>query len=138
VTAKKQKPQGETSTPKSPKKKAAAPVAVAAPIVHRPEPKKPSKTIDWTCLHLSIRSGYKWQRISYKYSPEEHAKLCQKMRNGTLGGGYYIQFENPLAAPGALLEVLHPHEMYRVDFDTVDSFVAKSNDQATVEPTVEP
>jgi hypothetical protein len=139
VTAKKKKPEDGTSAPapKAPKKKAAAPVAEAAPIVRRPEPKKPSKTIDWACLHLSVRSGYKWQRISHKYDPDTHAQLCQKMRDGTLGCGYYIQFDNPLAPPGSLLEVLHPHETYRVDFDTLDTFVSKATRSAPAEAGVQ-
>jgi len=127
VTAKK------TSPSTTAKKKSANLPTEAPPVVRRPEPKKPSKTIDWTCLHLSVRSGYKWQRISYKYNPDEHAQLCQKMRDGKLGCGYYIQFENPTAPPGSLLEVLHPHETHRVDFDTVDNFISKSNHSATAE-----
>lgn len=133
MTAKKKKSEDKAAPSAIGGKRNVAPTPTAPAIARRPEPRKPDKTIDWTCLHLSARSGYKWTRISYKYNPDEHAQLCRQMRDGELGCGYYVQFESPLAAPGSLLEVLHPHEIHRVDFDTLDRFLGKTKSPAVSE-----
>ena len=69
--------------------------------------------------------------IGHKYNPNEHAVLCQKLRVGKLGSGYFMQIEDPTAPSGSLQEVLHPQDVERINFDTLDEFLV-------LHPPVEP
>jgi len=91
----------------------------------------PKKSIDWVNLHFSERRGYKRVHIGHKYNPNEHAVLCQKLRVGKLGSGYFMQIEDPTAPSGSLQEVLHPQDVERINFDTLDEFLV-------LHPPVEP
>jgi len=42
-----------------------------------------------------------------------------------LGSGYYMQIEDPSAPTGSLQEVLHPQDVDRINFDTLDEFMAQ-------------
>jgi hypothetical protein len=81
--------------------------------------------VNWVHLHFTARRGYKRVHVGHKYEPVEHAALCKQLKDGTLGGGYYMQIENPAAPPGSLWEVLHPQDVSRVNFDQLDEFVAQ-------------
>ncbi len=81
--------------------------------------------VNWVHLHFSARRGYKRVHVGHKYEPVEHAALCKQLKDGTLGGGYFMQFENPTAPAGSLWEVLHPQDVGRVKFDQLDEFIAQ-------------
>lgn len=80
-------------------------------------------SVDWTCVHFSMLKGYRRVYFGHRHSPAEHAALCQKLRDGKLGTGFYMQIEDPSASRGALREVLHPQDVARVNFDTLSSFL---------------
>ena len=83
------------------------------------------KRVNWIHLHFSERRGYKRVHVGHKYEPVEHAALCKRLKDGTLGGGYFMQIENPTAPAGSLQEVLHPQDVSRVNFDQLDEFIAQ-------------
>lgn len=82
-----------------------------------------AKSISWIHVHFSERRGYKRVHVGHKYNPGEHAVLCQRLREGTLGSGYFMQIEDPAAPSGSLQEVLHPQDVERINFDTLDEFL---------------
>ncbi len=112
--------------------KPAAPAKQAAPVPSEPRPVGrrsttqvlKGKSVDWIHVHFSERRGYKRVHVGHKYSPSEHAALCQRLREGILGSGYYMQVEDPSAPAGTLQEVLHPQDVDRINFDSLDEFMA--------------
>ena len=83
------------------------------------------KSVNWINVHFSERRGYKRVHVGHKYNPGEHAILCQRLREGNLGSGYFMQIEDPSAPSGSLQEVLHPHDIDRVNFETLDEFLER-------------
>jgi hypothetical protein len=121
----KSKTNGKTAKPAPPAKVTPVP-AEPRPIGRRASPQVlKGKSVDWVHVHFSERRGYKRVHVGHKYSPNEHATLCQRLREGKLGSGYYMQVEDPSAPTGSLQEVLHPQDIDRVNFDTLDAFMAK-------------
>ena len=122
----KSKTNGKAVKPAAPPKPAAPAPSEPRPIGRRSTPQiLKGKSVDWVNVHFSERRGYKRVHVGHKYSPSEHATLCQKLREGMLGSGYYMQIEDPSAPTGSLQEVLHPQDVDRINFDTLDEFMAQ-------------
>ncbi len=122
----KSKTNGKVAKPAAPPKVAASAPSEPRPIGRRSTPQVlKGKSVDWVNVHFSERRGYKRVHVGHKYSPSEHATLCRRLREGMLGSGYYMQIEDPSAPTGSLQEVLHPQDIDRVNFDTLDEFMAQ-------------
>jgi hypothetical protein len=100
----KQKSNGKTPkavvTPKSaPAPKQSAPVFTESRISGRKATQQTPrcKSVDWINVHFNERRGYKRVHVGHKYNPNEHAALCQRLREGKLGSGYFMQIEDPTA-----------------------------------------
>ncbi len=131
----KSKTNGKTAKPAPPPKLATPVPTEPRPIGRRASPQVlKGKSVDWVNVHFSERRGYKRVHVGHKYNPNEHATLCQRLREGKLGSGYYMQVEDPSAPSGSLQEVLHPQDVDRVNFDSLDAFIAQN--PATVTPEV--
>lgn len=122
----KSKTNGKAAKPTAPQKQVAPAPSEPRPTGRRSTPQAlKGKSVDWVNVHFSERRGYKRVHVGHKYSPGEHAVLCQRLREGILGSGYYMQVEDPSAPAGSLQEVLHPQDIERVNFDTLDEFMVQ-------------
>jgi hypothetical protein len=124
VILNRKKPTEKPSAPTPARKRGASTAAEPGLSGRRSElPKFESKTVDWVHVHFSERKGYARVHVGHKHNPIRHAALCQRLRDGNLGCGYYMQVEDCKAPPGSLLEVLHARDINRVNFDTLDDFL---------------